>query len=90
MCAVGAMLYFLQAIVGLLATGYWNSDDYYYGPFTFNASPEGRALWIISSLCDCIIGVCFSSLVAFHTYLIHKGMGTYDYVLKSYENSILQ
>ncbi len=83
LCVVGAVLYFLQTVIGLLAIAYWETDS---NGSSFNASPEGRSLWILSSLFDCIIGVCFSSLVGFHTYLICKGMGTYDYVIKAYEN----
>ncbi len=82
LCVVGAFLYFLQTAIGLLATAYWENESARRS--SFNTSPKGRTLWILSSSFDFIVGVCFSSMVAFHTYLIHEGMGTYDYVLKKY------
>ncbi len=84
LCIVGVVLYFLQTVIGLLATAYWKTDSY---GSSFNASLKGRSLWIISSSLDCIAGVCFSGLVGFHTYLIYKDMGTYDYVIKQFESN---
>ncbi len=79
LCVVGAIIHFLQTAIGLLATAYWETSSY---GSSFNVSIEGRILWIISSVFDFIVGVCFTSLVGFHTYLIYKDMGTYDYVLQ--------